>query len=196
MLTLTVFLTQAAPEGRLFGLDNQTVIQIAIQLFNAIVLAVALSVILYKPAKEFLRKRSDGIQSKINEAETAAAKANELIAEYERKLKAIDQEREKILEEARVKAYEESKQMLAEARQEASEIKKRAMESMAEEKSASKKKPAFILSKSLPRWLRNTWRKPSMMQCRNGFLRKPSLSWRKRNGETNGPQCRDAVGNL
>ncbi|MGB3971654.1 MAG: ATP synthase F0 subunit B [Limnochordia bacterium] len=145
MLTLTVFLTQAAPEGRLFGLDNQTVIQIAIQLFNAIVLAVALSVILYKPAKEFLRKRSDGIQSKINEAETAAAKANELIAEYERKLKAIDQEREKILEEARVKAYEESKQMLAEARQEASEIKKRAMESMAEEKKRLKEEARLYI---------------------------------------------------
>lgn len=133
MLNLTVFLTQAVPEGRLFGLDNQTVIQIVMQLLNAIILAVALSVILYKPVKEFLRKRSDSIQSRFDEADALMAKANELIAVYERKLQEIDREREEILEKARHEAHEESSRILAGARQEAGEIIKRATESAAEE---------------------------------------------------------------
>ena len=86
MLKLSVFLTQTVPEGRLFALDNQTLIQIGIQLLNGIILAIALSIILYKPVKEYLRKRSDTIKSRFDEAETATARANELIAEYEGRL--------------------------------------------------------------------------------------------------------------
>ena len=58
------------PEERLFGLDSQTLIQIGIQLLNGIILAVALGYILYKPVKEFLHKRSEGIQNKIDAVHT------------------------------------------------------------------------------------------------------------------------------
>ena len=145
MLKLSVFLTQTVPEGRLFALDNQTLIQIGIQLLNGIILAIALSMILYKPVKEYLRKRSETIKSRFDEAETSMAKANELIAEYEGKLKAIDQERAKILEEARLQAYEESKQIVAEARQEANEIKRRSLESVAEEKKRLKEEARLYI---------------------------------------------------
>jgi F-type H+-transporting ATPase subunit b len=125
---------QAVPEGRVFGLDMQTLIGIGIQLFNGIILAVALSFILYKPVKEFLRNRADRIRSEINDADATMAKANELIAEYDRKIKNIDQERIEILEAARLKAVDESKRILEEARREASAIKKRSLETISENK--------------------------------------------------------------
>ena len=101
---MIVLLAQAVPEGRIFGLDEQTFIQIGMQLLNAIVLAFALAFILYKPVKEFLDKRSEGIQGKINDADATMAKAKELIAEYENKIKDIEKERLDILEEARLQA--------------------------------------------------------------------------------------------
>jgi F-type H+-transporting ATPase subunit b len=129
-----LFLTQAVPEGRVFGLDAQTLISIGIQLFNAIILAAALSFILYKPVKEFLQKRTERIQRKIDDAEETMAKANELIAEYDAKIKDIDKERMEILEVARLEAADERKKILEEAKQEAFEIKRRLMESISEDK--------------------------------------------------------------
>lgn len=129
-----VFLVQTVPEGRVFGLDLQTLISIGIQLLNAIILAIALSYILYKPVKKFMQKRTDKIQNKIDEADAAMAKANELIAQYKEKLKRADKESDEILEAARLKALDESKIILEEARREAYEIKKRSMDSVLEDK--------------------------------------------------------------
>lgn len=129
-----MFLAQTVPEGRVFGLDSQTLISISIQLFNAIILAVALGYILYKPVKEFMQRRTEKIQTEIEKADATMAKANELIARYDTKLKNIDKERMEILEAARLKAADESKIILKEAKQEAYEIKKRSLESISEEK--------------------------------------------------------------
>lgn len=129
-----VFLAGALPEGRVFGLDIQTVISAGIMLLNGIILAVALGVLLYKPVKEFMNKRSKRIQSGIEDADSTMAKANELIAQYDVKIKEIDKERIEILENAREKASEESKAILQGAREEAVEIKKRSQESITEEK--------------------------------------------------------------
>lgn len=129
-----VLLAQAVPEGRVFGLDSQTIIQIGMQLLNGIILAIALSYILYKPVKEFLRKRAEGIQSKIDDTDATMAKAKELIAEYDTKIKEIDKERIEILEAARLKANDEGKIILEEAKQEANEMKRRSLDSIAAEK--------------------------------------------------------------
>lgn len=131
---MIVFAAQAVPEGRVFGLDAQTLIQIGIQLFNAILLAAALTYILYNPVKDFLRKRTERIKKSMDDANATMAKANELVAEYDTRLKNINNERTKILEAARLQAADESKVILEEARREASEIKKRSMESILEEK--------------------------------------------------------------
>jgi len=130
-----VFLSQAVPEGRVFGLDTQTLISIGIQLFNAIILAVALGFILYNPVKDFLRKRTERIQKKIDDSDATMLKAKELIAEYDAKIKDIDKERLEILEAARLKASEESKLILEDAKLEAVQIKKRSAESVSAEKS-------------------------------------------------------------
>lgn len=129
-----VFLVQATPEGRVFGLDFQTLISIGIQLMNGVILAVALSIILYKPVKEFMRKRTEAIQNKMNETDAAMAKAKELIHEYDAKIKDIEIERVEILELARLKALEESNKVLENARKEANEIKKRSLESVSADK--------------------------------------------------------------
>lgn len=134
MQSMIVFLAQAVPEGRVFGLDLQTLISIGIQLINGVILAVALYKILYKPVKEFMQKRTDRIKSQIDDADAAMVKANELIAEYDRKLKEIEKERAEILEAARLEAADESRKILEDAKREANEIKKRTMESISEAK--------------------------------------------------------------
>ncbi|MBU5595468.1 ATP synthase F0 subunit B [Amphibacillus sp. MSJ-3] len=134
MHSMIVLLAQNVPEGRVFGLDMQTIVSIGIQLFNGIILAVALSYILYKPVKEFMRKRTEKIQGKINDADSTMAKANELITEYDQKIKDINKERIEILEAARLEAADESKIILAEARKEAQAVKERSLESVSKER--------------------------------------------------------------
>lgn len=134
MHSVIVFFAQAVPEGRVFGIDSQTFIQVGIQLLNGIILSVALGYILYNPVKNFLQKRTDSIQSRIDEADATMTKAKELIAEYENKLNEIDKERMEILEAARIKAADESKKILEVAKKEANDIKQRTLETISEEK--------------------------------------------------------------
>lgn len=129
-----ILLAQALPEGRVFGLDMQTLISIGIQLLNGVILAVALFVILYKPVKEFMQKRTQRIQGNIDEADETMVKAKELIAEYNTKIKDIEKERIEILEATRLKVADESKKTLEKAKQEANEIRKRSMDSVLAEK--------------------------------------------------------------
>lgn len=145
MHNIVVVMAQAMPEGRVFGLDFQTLISIAIQLLNGIVLAVALGFILYKPVKEFLQKRTERIQNKIDDSQATMAKANELIAEYEAKIKDIDRERVEILEAARLKAQEESKIILENAKEEVREIKQKALDSIAEDKKRLKEETRLYI---------------------------------------------------
>lgn len=140
-----IFLAQTVPEGRLFGLDSQTLIQIGIQLLNAIILAGGLGYLLYNPVKEFMQKRADRIQNRMDEAEQAKARAEQLIAEYKEKLKEIDQERLEILEAARFQAVEESKAILAEAKFEADEIKRKASESIAAQRERLKEESRLYI---------------------------------------------------
>ena len=116
----------AASDGRLFGLDQQTLISIGIMLFNACVLAVALTFFLYKPVRNFMRRRAEGIQAQITDAEENMAKAYELIALYEKKLEEIAAERIKVMESAHELAAEKGRQMLYEAENEVAAMKARA----------------------------------------------------------------------
>lgn len=145
MNDIVMLSAQAVPDGRVFGLDMQTLISIGIQLFNGIILAVALTFILYKPVKEFMRKRTDGIQNKLDSADVAMVKANNLIAEYDSKIKEIDKERIEILEAARIEAANEGKVILEEAKLEADEIKKRTLESVSEDKKRLKEETRLYI---------------------------------------------------
>lgn len=122
---MVFFLNQTVPEGRVFALDMQTLLGAGIQVLNGIILAFALGFILYKPVKEFMKKRTEGIQSKIEESDSTMANAQELIAEYESKVKNIDKEYERVLLDARIKASEEKKLIIEGAHEEAERIKQR-----------------------------------------------------------------------
>lgn len=127
-------LLEVAPEGRVFGLDQQTLVDIAIQLFNVLFLAAVLGFLLYKPVRKFLQERTERISSQLSDAEEKKLQADKLKAEYENKLKEIGSERVKILDAARNAAAEKGNRILHEARDEAALIRKRAEDSIALEK--------------------------------------------------------------
>jgi len=113
-------------EGRIFALDQQTLIQIGIQLLNAIALAAVLTYLLYKPVRKFMRKRADGIKSQLDRAQDDAEAAEKLKAFYDQRLEEIEQERAGILEEAQRLAADKAARMLSEAEGEISAKKERA----------------------------------------------------------------------
>jgi len=116
----------AAAEPRLFGLDQNTFISVAANLVNLVILAVVLSYLLYKPVRNFLRKRTDRIQGQIADAANEMAKAEELKLLYETKLEEVQGERDEILSEANKIAADKSQRLIAEARKEADAIRARA----------------------------------------------------------------------
>ncbi len=126
-VTLT-FVQDAVPDGRLFALDQQTLISALIQLFNFMILAAALGLILYKPVQKYLRGRTERIRGQLEDAQHKMAKAEALKAEYETKLNEIASERAGVLESARSEAADRSRQMLDEARLEAAAVSRRAEE--------------------------------------------------------------------
>jgi len=126
----TIVLASAAPEGRLFGLDGQTIIQVVAQLINVGFLAFVLSKLLYKPVGEFMAKRSERIRGQLEHAEDESAKAQELRSLYEQKLQEIGRERDAILDKAHRQALENGRQLLAEAKAEADGVKSRAQSSV------------------------------------------------------------------
>ena len=123
-----VFLLLSAPEGRLFGLDQQTIIQIIAVFINVAFLAFALSKLLYNPVRNFLNNRAERIKSELETAKSEAETANNLKLEYETKLKNIELERTEILDEARKEAGERAARLLAEAKSESEALKARARE--------------------------------------------------------------------
>jgi len=120
----------SAPEPRLFGLDTQTFIQVAANLVNVAILAVILVLLLYKPVRKFLRKRTDKIQGQLSQAADEMASAAELKLDYEQKVEQAAREREIILDEARKLGAETSQRLIAEAKKEADAIKARATASV------------------------------------------------------------------
>lgn len=126
-------LLAASSDGRVFGLDQQTLIQIAIQLFNTCILAAFLTKILYKPVRSFMQKRTERINAQLLKAEQDVAHADELKVQYEGKLKDIEAERRDILEAARRVAMDNTKQILEDARVEAKLIRERAEQDIVRE---------------------------------------------------------------
>jgi F-type H+-transporting ATPase subunit b len=124
-LDLTILLA-TVPSGRLFGLDEQMLFDIALQLFNVSILAYVLSRILYKPVLNFLSRRSDRIKQQLDIAASDAVEAKQFKEEYEAKLKNISQERNEILEAAHKLAAEKHREMLSEAKKEADALRAQA----------------------------------------------------------------------
>ena len=115
----------AVPDGRLLGIDSQTLIQIVAHIINVGVLATLMALLLYRPVRKFLKTRSDRISEQLKQAEDDMAAATELRLQYEQKMKDIDRERNEILDDARKTAVENGRRLVAEARAEADTVKER-----------------------------------------------------------------------
>jgi F-type H+-transporting ATPase subunit b len=111
---------------RVFGLDQQTLITIAIQLFNVSLLAAVLSWLLYKPVRRFLQKRSDSIRAQIERVQDDQAMADKLRGYYEQELEGIDQQRLKAMDEAHRIANQKREQMLADAKKDIAAMREKA----------------------------------------------------------------------
>jgi len=114
------------PDGRVFGIDQQTLIQIIANVINVAVLAGFLAFLLYKPVRNILHKRTTKIQGQLTMAEEELEKATELRRKYEQRMEEVEREREEILGEARKVAADSSRRLLAEAKKEADTVRERA----------------------------------------------------------------------
>lgn len=113
-------------EGRIFGLDVQTVFDAIFLAINVFILFTVLSYKLFNPVRDMLEKRKQRITEEREQAEADKMSAQQLKEEYEQKLKEVDKEAEAILSEARKKAIRNEERIVAEAKEEAARIIQRA----------------------------------------------------------------------
>lgn len=106
----------------------------AAQVFNFLVLVVALKFLLYDRVTAAMRERSDSIRDRFDEADRARDDAEDLKAEYERRREDLDRRRHEILDRAREEARERRRELLEEARREVDERRERWLESLGEER--------------------------------------------------------------
>jgi len=114
------------PPGRVFNIDQQTLIQIVANVLNVAILAAFLAYLLYKPVRTILNKRTTKIQGQLTQAEEELEKATELRHKYEQKMEEVEREREDILSEARKVAADSGRQLISDAKKEADSIRERA----------------------------------------------------------------------
>lgn len=117
-----------AEQTFLFNLDAQLLFDTALLAIAVFFLVLAMSYLLFNPARKLLKDRQERISNDIDSAKEDKESAAALKAEYEAKLKEVDKEAEGILAEARQKAMKNQAKIIDEAKEEASRIVKRAQE--------------------------------------------------------------------
>ena len=136
---MNVFLTQTiAGVDRLFGLDLQLLVDLAIELVAVFVLFTAFSNLLFNPARDFLRKRQEKIKGEMEYATKEKEDAINLKAEYTAKLNDVQKETEAILSETRKKALKKENEIVDNAKAEAARIIERANKEVELEKNKVK----------------------------------------------------------
>ncbi|MFO7955967.1 MAG: F0F1 ATP synthase subunit B [Candidatus Brocadiia bacterium] len=105
-------------------MDNPDILKFTWKAFafavgNFLALVGLLYIFLHKPLLRILDKRKREIEQAHREAEEEAEKARRKQEEYEREMANIEEERDRLLTEARNKAQETREEILEEARQEA-----------------------------------------------------------------------------
>lgn len=121
-----IFLTGGESMERMFGLDWQLLSDSCLMIIAVFVLFVAMSYLLFNPARKLLQDRQQKIRGELDDARNNMEQAQAMRQEYEEKLKTIDKDAERILSEARKKALENENQIIAGARDEANRILDRA----------------------------------------------------------------------
>ena len=88
----------------IFGLDPQLLVDALITMIAMFFLFLLLSYLLFNPARTMLQKRQDGIREQMETAAKEKEDAIQFKAEYDAKLKDVENEAEQILTETRKKA--------------------------------------------------------------------------------------------
>lgn len=118
----SILLTAENDWTRLFDLDFQLLHDSLLTLIAVFVLFLVASVFFFKPARDFLERRKEGIKNDIDEAKNDKEEAARLKEEYEEKLKNVDSEVEAILADARKKARANEERIVQDAMAEAGRI--------------------------------------------------------------------------
>lgn len=119
---------------RLIGFDPQLLADAAIVGVNVLILFAILTYLLFDPVRKVLNDRRERIVAELQDAASKEEKANAMKAEYEFKLKDINKEADRILEDARKKAKIKEEEILSNAREEAERITDRANKQIEMEK--------------------------------------------------------------
>lgn len=122
MHNLNAVLLAAEMEPRLFDLDFQLLADSLLTIIAVFVLFIALSYLLFNPARKFMQDRRNKIAGELDHAKTAQEDAEKLKADYEARLANVDKEADEILSTARAKALANEADIVAKAREEASRI--------------------------------------------------------------------------
>ena len=118
MHNLNAVLLAAEMEPRLFDLDFQLLADSLLTIIAVFVLFIALSYLLFNPARKFMQDRQNKIAGELDHAKTAQEDAEKLKADYEARLANVDKEADEILSAARAKALANEADIVAKAREE------------------------------------------------------------------------------
>lgn len=125
-------------KNRIFGLDGQLLMDVVIVAISVFILFLALSYLLFNPARELLKKRQEKVQGELDFSAQEKKDAMALKSDYEAKLKNASQEVDEILSEGRKKALKRENEIVDEAKVEAARILDRANKEIELEKSKVK----------------------------------------------------------
>ena len=121
-----IILTGAESMERLFNLDMQLVADATLMIIAIFFLFLALSYLLFEPARKMLQDRRDKIKHELEETAQNRDAAAGLKSEYEAKLAGVNKEAEAILSDARKRGLENENAIIAAAKEEAARIMERA----------------------------------------------------------------------
>ncbi len=119
---ITAVLLEGEQMERLFDLDFQLLHDAVITAVAVFVLFLFLSYMLFKPARELLRKRQERIQADLDSAKQDKDDALALKGEYEAKMASAQRDADEVLSEARKKAVKNEETIIAKAKEEAAGI--------------------------------------------------------------------------
>lgn len=103
-------------------------LDIVIHMINIVVLYALLRVVLYRPVLQYLRGRSEAVQSELAMAEKVKAEANQLKQSYDARMKEAEAEARKILVEGNQKANDSATSIVESAQRQADELIEKAHE--------------------------------------------------------------------
>ena len=114
--------------------SEQALFQMIFNLVNVAVLVAVLAWLLHKPMTKFLEDRKERIRLDLENAANRLAEAEEKHSQYEGKLRAINTERDEILENARKLGQDKQNEIIEKANTDARSILERAQKDVEREK--------------------------------------------------------------